>query len=532
MAAPEEQKLPDDLISDPASLSFAGGLFVFLVGIVVLVGWQFDIAYIKSVIPDTVSMKANTALCFALLGAAIMASRSALSSRPARWLAVAASSAVAVIGGLSLLEYALGVDFGIDQLLYVDAKGLIGTSNPGRMADAAAVTFIIQGAYVAWLWLRRDGPMHKMLPTIGLLLGLFLSYLTLGAYALGTGMSVGIAAHTREAFHTALTLMISAMSIALLPRAQQPASRLLKRTEASRLLRVVMPSVIIAPLLIAWVLRRFVTGAGLEATTANALGVTITSVALAALFWHFAEVRERADEAARRVAELKDQFLFLAAHELRAPVTGIKWGIELARSELDEGGKIATANAALDEAHRNAANLASLVNDLLDTSRLDYGTFKVSPARTDITACVGQAIESLRDAAQSAGIEIRWSPVNAEVSCVTDAGRLKEILINLLSNAIKYNRRGGWVAVSVHEADGRVIIDVRDSGIGLSKQDIPKLFQRFSRIESGDTKDVAGTGLGLFIVAKIAALLGGTVVAESPGRGQGSTFTISLPKGG
>lgn len=233
----------------------------------------------------------------------------------------------------------------------------------------------------------------------------------------------------------------------------------------------------------------------------------------------------------RRVLELKDQFLFLAAHELRTPVTAIKWGSDLVESELKEGTATISevALVALKGIQANAKALGDLVNDLLDSARLDYGSFKLTFAPCDLGQKLTETVASLKGLAASSGIKIHLALPTDKVVAATDGQRLGEVITNLVSNGIKYNREDGHVDITLGVLDGRAAISVSDNGLGLSPEDIGKLFQRFSRIDTPETKGIQGTGLGLFIVKRIVGALGGDIRVNSPGRGLGSTFTVTLP---
>lgn len=232
----------------------------------------------------------------------------------------------------------------------------------------------------------------------------------------------------------------------------------------------------------------------------------------------------------KELVRMKDHFIFVAAHELRSPVTAIKWSME----GLESGDYLRRATKADKQNFKNlkasSEQLVNLINDLLDTSRIEYGTFKVTIEPFAIEEAIKSAVNETKFFAEEHGIRISFkTPANKLPQVVGDKTRVKEVLINFITNAVKYNNQGGSVTVSTEKADGKVKINVTDTGIGLSKDDISKLFKKFSRIERDETENISGTGLGLFIVHQIIERIGGEIAVTSAGRGKGSTFSFTLP---
>lgn len=234
---------------------------------------------------------------------------------------------------------------------------------------------------------------------------------------------------------------------------------------------------------------------------------------------------------AKEVQKLKDNFIFVAAHEIRGPVTAIKWGLENLREALSLT-KMWTKEQLeiLKDIESSNQNLVDLVDDLLDTSRIEYGTFKVQPVPFEIEPVIHQTIRELSYFAKSKKVEIQFEkPLQKLPQINADDKRTKEVLSNLLNNAIKFSNGHHIVKIKAEKINGKIRISVSDNGIGLSKQDILKLFKKFSRIETKATKDIAGTGLGLFLCKQIIDKMRGKIWAESEGRGKGSTFWFELP---
>lgn len=233
---------------------------------------------------------------------------------------------------------------------------------------------------------------------------------------------------------------------------------------------------------------------------------------------------------ARAVAEaacrLKDDFLATVSHELRTPLTSILgWSNLLRTGSLDEE---STAKA-FDVIERNAQNQKRLIDDLLDVSRIIGGKLLLDVREIELARIVEDAVEVVRPAAAAKGIRI-VSSFDPEVWTVSgDAGRLRQVVWNLLSNAVKFTAEGGRVEVRVERDGGRARVAVSDTGKGIAPDFLPHVFERFRQADARTTRAFDGLGLGLAIVRHLVEAHGGTVRADSPGEGLGTTFSIYLP---
>ena len=223
---------------------------------------------------------------------------------------------------------------------------------------------------------------------------------------------------------------------------------------------------------------------------------------------------------------LKDEFLATVSHELRTPLTAILgWAHILRENRPDTD----AAERAMKTIERNAQLLAQLVEDILDVSRVITGNLRLSVSRVDAASVINAAIDSVQLAADAKSIrlEITQDPKARRIQA--DASRLQQVVWNLLSNAIKFTPTGGRVFVRLERTKDFVQIKVSDTGVGISPDFLPHVFDRFRQADGSSTRRHGGLGLGLAIVRHLVELHGGTVCAESAGEGQGSTFVISLP---
>jgi signal transduction histidine kinase len=236
---------------------------------------------------------------------------------------------------------------------------------------------------------------------------------------------------------------------------------------------------------------------------------------------------ERLQAQAAELAEdnrVKDEFLATLSHELRTPLNAILgWSRMLVRGMLDAAG----TRKAVEAIDRNADAQAKLINDVLDVSRIVSGRLRLEVEHTDLAACVRSALASVRPAAEAKQITLveRLEPVRV----LGDADRLQQVFWNLLSNAVKFTGQGGRVSATIRRAGEDVEVVVEDDGIGIDPAFAPHLFERFRQADASSTRHHGGIGAGLALVRHVVEAHGGTVFAQSEGRGKGATFTVRLP---
>jgi PAS domain S-box-containing protein len=229
---------------------------------------------------------------------------------------------------------------------------------------------------------------------------------------------------------------------------------------------------------------------------------------------------------AERANRLKDEFLATISHELRNPLNAIMGWAHMLRL-----GKLTDVNAerAVETIYRNAKSQAQLVADLLDVSRIISGKLRLDVRTVDLIYIINAAIDSIRPAAEAKGIRLQMMLDPAAAPISGDAGRLQQIVWNLLTNAVKFTPKGGRIQVKVQRVNSHVEIVVSDSGVGISKEFLPYVFDRFRQADASTTRIHGGLGLGLSIVRQLVDLHGGSVSVHSEGEGKGTTFTITLP---
>jgi PAS domain S-box-containing protein len=250
---------------------------------------------------------------------------------------------------------------------------------------------------------------------------------------------------------------------------------------------------------------------------------------------HLAQIQDlaRAAQEARAEAEeanrMKDQFLATLSHELRTPLNAILgWAQILRAGRLDPEGMA----RGLDAIERSSRAQAQLIGDLLDISRITSGKLRLETQLVDLVEVIEAALATILPAAEARGVSVERS-LDPRAGLVTgDPDRLQQVIWNLLANSVKFTPKGGRVEVRLAAppaVTGHAEIQVRDTGQGIEPDLLPHVFELFRQDSVSSTPGQGGLGLGLSIVRELVELHGGTIQAESPGPGQGATFTVRLP---
>lgn len=228
-------------------------------------------------------------------------------------------------------------------------------------------------------------------------------------------------------------------------------------------------------------------------------------------------------EAANRV---KDEFLSMLSHELRNPLNSLMGWTQLLNRPNVEPAKVTQG---LEAIQRSAKAQSKLIEDLLDISRITSGKLHLNLYSLSLEPIIGAAIEVVQVSADAKQLQIVFNFEPTPKKILGDLERIQQIIGNLLSNAIKFTPARGRVSITLNYTSSQVQIQISDTGIGISPEFLPYVFERFRQADGSQTRSNSGLGLGLTIVRHLVELHGGTIQAESRGRGQGSVFTLWLP---
>jgi PAS domain S-box-containing protein len=252
-----------------------------------------------------------------------------------------------------------------------------------------------------------------------------------------------------------------------------------------------------------------------------------------ALFFSDITERRKSEEDLRRLAaELaesdrrKTEFLATLAHELRNPLAPISNGLQLLR--VADGDPVAKERAR-NMMERQLRHLVRLVDDLLDIARISSGKVELKKEAADLETVLASAVESSMPLVSAANHTLDVRIAEPGLRVVADTTRLAQVVSNLLNNAAKYTPDGGRIELAVRREGEQVAVSVTDSGIGIAADALPLVFEMFTQVGRHRERSQGGLGIGLALVRRLVELHGGSVTAESPGVGQGSTFTVRLP---
>jgi len=241
-----------------------------------------------------------------------------------------------------------------------------------------------------------------------------------------------------------------------------------------------------------------------------------------------AKLRKAYDDL-KQLDKMKDEFISITSHELRTPMTSIQrylWMLREKGGELNE-----KQDRYLEKAQKGSGRMISLINDMLDVSRVEQGRMQLDVKPIELTTIIGEVIEELKIRAEKKKLKLEF--LEGEVPKVkADSDKVQRVLRNLIDNAVKFTEKGG-VTVDAYKKGKFVKISVADTGRGISKEDLPRLFKKFGRLESDfvTAAEAGGTGLGLYISKALVEKMGGKMSVESE-VGKGATFSFTLPIAG
>jgi signal transduction histidine kinase len=236
--------------------------------------------------------------------------------------------------------------------------------------------------------------------------------------------------------------------------------------------------------------------------------------------------RERA-AVLEEVSRHKDEFMAVLGHELRNPLAPILTAVKIIQSVAPSDQRALLSASAVIE--RQSRHLVRLVDDILDVARIGRGLLDLRKERLDIATAIHQAVEAVESMVVDRNQQLTVKLPNVPLPVEADLSRLVQIVANLLNNASKYTQAGGRIAVSAEREDGHAAIRVRDSGMGIPKEMLTRVFDLFTQVEGSQQYASGGMGIGLTLVQRLVEQHGGAVTCSSAGAGQGSEFTVRLP---
>jgi signal transduction histidine kinase len=504
------------------------GVICFLV----LVLWAFGLGVPRTTMSGV--MKVNTAL--ALLATAIAVGllsvpkpRSAGRSPIALALALGAW----LMGALVAVQYGLHVDLGVDQWLITDHPLAESMNFPGRMSPITAALLILLGSsLLVYQFPRtRRRALHQPLALIGALMCIF----ALVGYIYDVSSLYSFGPYIRISSYTATCGLLLAWAIIALDPAVGVMRVLTSTLPGGATSRRLLAAAFLIPPVVGW-LRLKGQAMGFYTVSQGTSFSVITYMTLFGTLIYLSAVRINAVTGElQKAVRTRDEFLSIASHELKTPLTSLKLQTQLCQREVaaSRGGTLSPERlqSLLERTERQADRITRLVDDILDVSRIELGKLQIEKESFDLTALVRDVIEQLQAEATQVGSPIRLASDPGPLPGMWDRFRLEQVVLNLLTNAIKYGA-GKPVDVRIFRAGlaGRegqgVRLEVQDQGRGVLPENREKIFARFERADADGDK-IPGLGLGLYIVRQIVRLHGGTIHVEGE-RGSGATFVVQL----
>jgi signal transduction histidine kinase len=517
-----------------------------VIGILVLIGWTFQVEALRTVLPGPIVMLPNTAVAFAVGGVALWLTRSPDASIASRRTGRALAWVLFALGTIWFIERVTGLDVGIDRLLFGDELARYPYRPLGLMATNSTVCIMLAGSGLLLLDLETTRGSRPSQPLA--LVGLAIATLALVGHLYGAPQLYAIDRAAGMAVITGVAFATLHLGI-LFARPERGGVALLTGPDLGGVLaRRLLPAALLVPLFLGWLWIRgreedlFSRERGMAFLSLITIGVLMTLVLRSARALRDTDrdrqaVLEREAAAAQAVRDAlataekasraKSDFLAVMSHELRTPLNAIIGYASL----LSDGVTAPVSDAQKTQLERikgSASHLVGLIDEILTLSRIEAGREDLRPQTVSVASMLDAAAAMAAPLAAAKKLSFSIDPPGDSLVVETDQGKARQILVNLLSNALKFTERG-QVAMRAVPDDGYVRFEVRDTGIGIAPEHLDRIFEEFWQVEQPTTRRAGGSGLGLSVSRRLAALLGGALSVESR-VGEGSTFTLRLPR--
>ncbi|MFA6385980.1 MAG: ATP-binding protein [Candidatus Paceibacterota bacterium] len=528
----KKQKYLSNLISRSAAL------IVGIIGLLVIIGWIFGIPVFKSIFPNYISMKFNTALCFVVAAIAVWFLNNKNLSLQAKIVIIISIAIILVISIINGIELLFNINTGLDELFVRDDINAVATTYLGRMAPTTSIAFMITS--IILVILLFDPNEVKTSTTFSIIL-LALSLFSFFGYILGIDAYSGLFFNvTKMALHTSLSFLI--LSVGLIVKNQGVGIRsfFTSDTIVWKFVRRLVPLLVILELFLSWL---HIFGSSRD-WFSQAFGIGLFSVInlfviILIIFWNalrLADVENRikgkeielikAKEKAEESDLLKSAFLANMSHEIRTPMNGVLGFAELLKDpNLSKGEQ----QHYVEIIEKSGVRLLNIINDIIDISKIESGQMKVNLNVSNLNHQIEFIYTFFKPEIEGKKMSFRkrCTLPSEEVNIITDQEKLLAIFTNLVKNSIKYSD-SGTVEIGYDQKGNYLECYVKDSGFGIPKNRQSAIFERFIQADIQDLKARQGAGLGLSIAKAYVEILGGEIWVESE-LGQGSTFHFTIP---
>lgn len=503
------------------------GILVSLIGLAALSGWQFDIVLLKRILPTLPVIAPNTALAFLVGGLTLIFQTSAATKNKKFFLYISGlfSSYIILVGFMTLVEYLFNQNLGIDRILFSIAQG----ETTVRMSPQSAFNFLMLGLSLFFI-IEKQRDKVKVAQVIILLAGA-VSLVSLFGFIYSISSFYTIAPYKGMAAHTAVAFVMMFFGT-LLAYPEYGFMHIFSSRNpsgvAARRLFAMLLFIISMEIFAVMGRRQNIISFDVESVFHLLL---ITAVFVYLIFFAFRSLDElgKMEQILAKSRELdraKTEFVGLASHQLRTPLTAVSWYTEMLLGK-DLGNLNEKQADYLGEIYAGNQRMIDLVDDLLNTSRIDMGTLKIKPEPVDLAQAMEGTLDEFSPQIIQKKIDIEKKFSRNLPILKLDPELLKIVFQNIISNAVKYIQPKGKIAVEMRRQNSHVLIKVADNGWGIPAQQQNRIFTKMFRADNVRQRDMEGTGLGLYIARAIVRKFGGKIWFDSK-ENKGSVFYITL----
>jgi signal transduction histidine kinase len=503
-------------------------LLVSLTGFLALVGWQFDVTFLKRIVPSLPVIAPNTATAFFVGGIVLFSAvHFTAKKKYTNGILYFFSVAIALLGLLTLLEYIFKISFGIDRLLFAAAQG----GNAVKMSPQSAFNFLMVGISLFFIIDQRKKENVKVGQVIVLLAGAVSLFSLFGfIYSIPSFYTIapykGMAAHTAVAFvmtFSGILLAFPEIGFMRIFAIRSPSGM------AARRLFATLVFILAAEIFVALGRKSNI----FEFNSEALLHLLILAVVFVYLiFFAFRSLDELGKmetslAKSRELEQAKTEFVSLASHQLRTPLTAVSWYTEMLLGK-DVGKLNDKQENYLHEIYAGNQRMIDLVDDLLNSSRIDMGTLEIKPQSIDLRAVSDGALNEFLPQIRQKNMVIEKKYSRNLPSTKLDPELIGIVFQNLISNAVKYTPAEGKISIEIKRQNSHILIKIADNGWGIPENQQKKIFTKLFRADNVRKKDTEGTGLGLYIAKAIVRQSKGKIWFDSKEK-RGTTFYIILP---
>ncbi len=502
-------------------IKYIFSIFPLMMACAVLIGWQWDIDFLKRLVGQT-AMNPISAVLFLFLGLETARLLRRSSNTMAKILGLSSVFVVLAVSAAKLADICFHTQMHFDRLLFT--QKLLSETVPNQMAPNSALCFLIFG--IITLMLRSTSARVITAAQALTIIPVSIGLTALIGYLYSIKVFYAVTIYIPMALATALSFISVSFSVWQVFPQIGLAQVINDKGVAGQMARFLLPACFIIPGAIGW-LRILLTRSNLvDVEVGTALTITLSSALLMMLTFFTARQLYIVDSKRKLVEQHLLEFYALLAHELRSPLTSINGSIALLTGGIVEPAS-EQATEMLQIAETETVRMLRLINELLDLEKIEKGHWPLKVTEVAPDHVVSVALTGIQGMAKMAKINLR-SKIACKDPIKCDVDRLQQVLINLLSNAIKFTPPHGEVLLEVEPVDMGVKFSIVDTGPGIASDQIAKLFQKFGQLDTIPT-EFRSTGLGLSIAKAIVEQHGGKIGIVSE-LGKGSTFWFTLPK--